>query len=250
MNFNDNYAFDSLKPKTVESEYECKAENFTTSFEERNITKIVGDHIAGKFNSDVTILTIHLQNTPFLPLNIGAHFPNLKKYIILKSNVQHLMTGDLVGMEKLEYFGAPKNPIKQLGHEFFNGMSELTTIDLHDCHLKRIDAEAFDQLTKLTSIDLNRNDCIDASSGFELGFSRLRAMIERACQGEHAPIDKYNVIGCKLGDTEGGITLTDIVIIFIVVIFSLIAICLVYAVIKIHKGIRQNSWNEMTNNVL
>lgn len=235
--------FDDYGLASSESDYECIAQNLTTSFEDRSITKVIGDHTIGKFSSNVTDLTIHMQNTPFLPLNLGAHFPNLRVYRIHKSNVQHLMTGDLNGLKKLKVFSVSKNPIKQLGHEFFNEMSQLKLVDFEHCHLKRIDAEAFDKLINLVALDLTYNDCIDVSSHFE--FLGIKKLIKTSCQGEHAPIDNDSAIGCE-GFSEERTSFVDVFLTFMIVILLLIAISLAYAVIKIHRGIRQNSWNEMT----
>lgn len=239
---------DLLIPQSLSSSstliFECVAQNLTTTFENRTVTKINGEYTNLVTSDDIQALTIHLQNTPFLPLSIGDHFKNLKKLNVMKSNVQYLMTGDLKGLTKLEVLNLKNNPIKQLGHDFFNGMSNLKVINFAECHLKMIDAEAFEPLINLQDIDLKYNECIDEQYS-KRNFESMKMVVKKSCQGTHIP---YSMEEKCVEEVEEQKESSSVLLILSIIILSLITAILVYALIKIRKELQKGSWNEMTTN--
>ena len=81
--------------------YSCNAENVTTSWNNRYVTEISGNHLPGMDNKDVKFLSIFHENCLFIPRNLDKFFPNLEDLTIRKSNIQFLMNGDLDGLNKL-----------------------------------------------------------------------------------------------------------------------------------------------------
>jgi hypothetical protein len=245
-----------LKPlpqSTSNSNYECTAQNLTTYFENRSVTKINGDHVNTMSNNDVKILTVHLQNTPFLPLNIGEHFKNLSFLNVIKSNVQHLMSGDLSGLEKLELLNLKNNPIKQIGHNFFQGMSSLKILILAECHLKMIDAEAFDPLINLREVNLRDNDCINEfySIAFNDEFTyKMKILIKNNCQGVYISynFEEKCIEANKQELKEDSTSISSVLLIFSIVVLSLFTAIFVYALVKIRKELQKDSWNEVHMN--
>ena len=96
------------------------------------------------------------QYSPYLPLKVGDFYKNLEILCIANSNVQHLMQGDLKGLDKLEVFDVSHNPIEQLGPDFFKGHGSIESVAFYNCHLKIIDTFVLDPLEKLNSALINK----------------------------------------------------------------------------------------------
>lgn len=161
----------------MDTKYACVLNNFTTSFKDRAIDQVTGDHEAGRNHSDVKMLYAYHQNIPYLPSNVGEFFPNLESYFILRSNVQHLIRDDLDGLDKLIRFSVANNPIELIEKDFFNKRSELTLISFANCHLKKIEHGAFDGLSSITFLNLDSNDCISRTYGTYMHNLRMRPQL-------------------------------------------------------------------------
>ncbi|KAL7030075.1 hypothetical protein ACKWTF_006503 [Chironomus riparius] len=142
------------------TKYGCLVKGLTTTLKDRKIIKIVGNHQIGKSNDDVKLLFMKFQNVPYLPQNVAEFFPNLETFYVMKSNVQHLITGDLVGLDDLIHFDVSHNPIESIKSNFFENKTKLTKISFHDCHLKKIEKGAFDGQSSIQLLELNYNDCV------------------------------------------------------------------------------------------
>ena len=96
------------------------------------------------------------QYSPYLPLKVGDFYKNLEILCIANSNVQHLMQGDLKGLDKLEVFDVSHNPIEQLGPDFFKGHGSIESVLFYICHMKIIDTFVLHPLEKLNSALINK----------------------------------------------------------------------------------------------
>jgi hypothetical protein len=160
--------------------YTCFANNLQTSFDDRIVTDIKGAHEANKTNDDVKQLMIKKQYCPYLPLQLATFFKNMEVYYVMNSNVRHLMTGDLDGLDKLEIFDVSHNPVEQLGGDFFKGHTSIHTISFYDCHLKSIDPKALDPLVNLEDAYMSMNVCIDMDGTTPI--RQVKAEIADKCQ--------------------------------------------------------------------
>ena len=165
------------------SEYTCFAKNFQTSLHDRTVTEIKGNHLQGKTNNDVKQLMLEKQFIPYLPLKVGDFFKNLKIFFAKKSNVRHVLQGDLDGLDNLEVFDLTHNPVEQLGANFFKGHSKISTVAFYDCHLKMIDPAVLDPLKKINNIFFNLNYCIDFVSNGDDAVNAFKIEIADKCQG-------------------------------------------------------------------
>jgi len=100
------------------------------------------------------------QNVPYLPHNVGKFFPNLETFYVMRSKVQHLIIGDLDGLDNLIHFDVSHNPVELIEKEYFKNHTKLRKFSFHDCHLKKIEKGAFDGLNSIEFLDLSYNDCI------------------------------------------------------------------------------------------
>lgn len=143
------------------SEYTCIAQSFETSKTNRTITEIRGTHKNGKTNDNVESLFVVDANCPYLPLNVGSYFKNLKTMIVMKSQVKYLTNEDLKSLSNLEVFDISYNPITRLERGFFDGRQTLKKISFYYCDLKLVDATALDALVNLHEAHFQYNRCID-----------------------------------------------------------------------------------------
>lgn len=225
-----------------EFSYICNAIKFEISFADRNVTEVSGIHITGYSNADVKSLVIQGQNCLFLPLNIGSHFPDLKRLSITKSNVQHLMSGDLDGLDKLQELDLSKNPIEQIGHDFFLGKSQISKIVFNYCHLKKIDVQAFDPLVSLSFAYFNYNKCIDMIAFDKIEIRMLKQTIRKACQGTLQVLKPKHSKVCEKNPSKSYLSIS---ITTIIILFAVIAAVLSALLIRIHKTIFKGDWSAM-----
>ncbi|KAL7030079.1 hypothetical protein ACKWTF_006507 [Chironomus riparius] len=154
--------------------YSCIVQNLHTTLNDRSVTEIVGTHKYGKSNDDVKQVFVKFQNVPYLPLNLGKFFQNLETLYVMKSNVQHLMNGDLDGLNKLKTFDVSHNPVEQIGEEFFKGQKTIERISFYDCHIKKVNRGALDDLTNLNSLFFDQNPCIDTRYDGDSSYGSMR----------------------------------------------------------------------------
>jgi hypothetical protein len=236
--------------KDYESNYHCKVKDFRTTYDDRNVTSVVGMHLLGFKDKDVTYLNIRMQDCPFLPLNLNKIFPNLKKLSVSKSNVQHLMTGDLDGLEKLEYLDLSNNPIEQIGHDFFRFMSKLKTIDFDDCHLKKIDAEAFDPIDNLDQASFLSNECIDQLfNKFDRHLvsttRKLKTTVINNCQGTHHKLKPHFRKNCQRKVKAAESTFLDTFVIAALVLLAIITLTLAASLVYTYQITFHGNWSQM-----
>lgn len=143
----------------------------------------MGLHDADKNDKDIKMLFMYKENCQYIPRNISGFFGNIDVLYIKDSNLQHLMTGDLDGLNSLSTFDVSYNPIDHVGEDFFTGHSSIKIISFYACHIKQIDFGAFDSLTNLQEVNLQYNVCHDGllKRTFS-GFSVFTA-IYLTCQG-------------------------------------------------------------------
>jgi hypothetical protein len=174
--FKDSYTF-------FDTFYACEVKRLSTTFDNRTITQANGIHEQGKSHSEVEMFFTSKQNCPYLPLNVGAIFPNLKIYFVRNSNVQHLMVGDLKGMKNLEIFDVSYNPIDQISTDFFVGFEHIKKISFYDCHLKKINRGSFDTLKNLEGLYFDLNPCVSMRSEDKLRMSVAVKILYDKCDG-------------------------------------------------------------------
>lgn len=246
-----NFQIDTVYIDTM---YACVLKNFTTSFRDRKIVEVTGNHESGKNNSDVKMLYAYHQNIPYLPNNLGDFFPNLESYFVMRSNVQHLIPGDLNGLDNLVHFSVVRNPIELIEQGFFSNHTEMTLISFSDCHLKKIERGAFDGLHSIKYLNLDSNDCISKIYGsyrYDLR-SRPIQLLEfltdayDKCTGVGRMLKLQEVIkDCSIKE---GTTLTDSLSVFcklgitvICFLFS-IDVFLIFMIVAIYRRNSQYIW--------
>lgn len=167
--------------------YTGVVENLKTSLKNREVTKVVGDHLPGKSNDDVKQIFIKGQDCPYLPIGLGKFFVNLEILYVIDSNVKHLTSCDLNGLDKLRIFDVSHNPIKRLKGDYFQGHPTIEIVSFFECSLSFIEKGALDPLVNLKEGHFQFNACIDYRADHQSKIERLKMKIDECAD----PIFKF-----------------------------------------------------------
>lgn len=237
----------------IDFSYICVPKNIKTSWNDKTVTEVVGSHLEGKNNSHVDSLVIHNQNCHFIPRNLGQFFPNLENLIIMKSNVQFLLSGDLDGLNKLQYFDVSNNPIEHIGEDFFTGHTSITSVSFSNCHIKKVDFGALDSLKKLTSINFEHNECIDIREEYvnKKTIERLSMLIYSKCHGKGNAIKTINFRECagnhpnSLSGSSG--SATNYILLPLGILSFLLTLLLGFIIFRVYRSKSDGKFNEVIN---
>ncbi|KAL7030076.1 hypothetical protein ACKWTF_006504 [Chironomus riparius] len=228
----------------------CNAKDVVTSFYDRQLTGIVGN----SGNADIHQLIITYSDMPYLPLNISENFPKINYLKIYKSNVQHLMTGDLSGLYKLKTLDLSNNAIEQIGDDFFKDLSSLEIVNFDNCHLKKISPYALDPLINLLSFSAENNECINLKTKQSYSYRDngvkvsefKRSVVEKCSNTTHTLKSSYQEtcddIPTNLNATESS---QDVLVIVGVIFLSIISGSLSAMLIYMKRKVSSWTWNEL-----
>lgn len=202
--------FSTFSPMSwyISPRYTCTAVNFETTFKDRILNNVMGLHDSGKTDTDIKMLFMYKENCHYIPRNISGFFKNIDILYIKDSNLQHLMTGDLDGLNNLSTFDVSYNPIDHVGEDFFKGHSSIKIISFYECHIKQIDFGAFDSLTNLKEVSLEHNYCHDGVLKRALSVHTAFSAIYLICQGNGLTL-KANVEEKCLDDLRKSIDILE-----------------------------------------
>lgn len=236
--------------------YACIVTNLHTTFTNRTITSVKGSHAYGKTNADVEMFFAKKENCPYLPLNLHSFFPNLEVLYVMNSNVQHLMTGDIDGLNNLKIFDVSYNPIDQIGADFFKGHENLEKISFYESHLKKVNRGALDNFTNLLGLYFDFNACIDART--DSNFDEFIANLYDKCSGTNfllknvsssaSNCDQVMSQSLKREDSiNSSSTSIYVVLIAFTILLNIILGLILFRLFRKNYG---GSWNEMRENII
>lgn len=197
---------------------------------------------------------IKKQFCPYLPLKAGKFFKNLEILYVMNSNVQHLLNGDLDGLDKLIAFDVSHNPIEQLGRDFFKGHGTIQKISFFDCHLKIIDAEALSPLVNLKEATFQYNVCLDFRGNdnhYDVSNSirSLKMRIRDSCHSEKYGNQVFNqfddVKPSPLSSRSRSLSFAQRNANLIISLFLIISVVLTAVLVKVFHSKFNNNWSEL-----
>lgn len=224
--------------------YSCVVKNFQTSFNNRTITKIIGNHENGKTNADVHKIFFKFQNCPYIPLNLQEFFPNLEIFYMMKSNLQHVLPGDLKGL-RLKSFDVSHNPVEEIPKDFFVDNESIRKISFYDCHLKKIERDALKPLQNLTNVVFDHNECI---SDREENKNSMKSFIENLydkCDGNGYYIKEHTPNFCIKNSEKSSENVIKFIGILLIIFLLLIITILSITMLKIYQNYFRSNWHEM-----
>lgn len=143
--------------------YSCAANNsvLTTSADNREISKVQGQHLSEKNNYNVKVFQSDNKEIKFFPRKITKFFENVETVLVNDGNLQEITKHDL------EQFGAKlirlmlsRNRIEVIDADLFEYNKNLETFYIDDNKIKHIETSAFNELKLLNSIDFGPNPCV------------------------------------------------------------------------------------------
>lgn len=234
------------------SNYACIAQNLRINLFDRNVAEVKGLHDAPKTNDDVEKVFIKKQFCPYLPLNLGRHFKNLKTLYVMNSNVQYLMDGDLDGLPKLKNFDVSHNPIETISKDFFKGHGSIEIISFFDCHLKVIDPRALDPLENLREAHFQYNVCIreDFLGSDVKKINDLKAEIRKNCNQKTNVEKIFAETKSCMSEMNQEMSFATRNANLIISFFLIVVIGLSVALIQIFRNAFRNNWRELRDNLM
>jgi hypothetical protein len=220
---------------------------------------VVGKHYEGKSHDDVKQVFFDFQNCPYLPLDIGKFFTNLEIFYLKKSNVQHILPGDLESLDKLNVFDVSHNPVEEIPKDFFAGHETITKISFYDCHLKEVEKGALEPLKNLDTAYFDYNECINAKKESVSGMQSFIANVYEKCSGEGYYLKRHGedkiikefiaTASESISPTPGSPENSSIITIGIIfiTILSLTVIILSITLLKVYRNYFHSNWQEMRN---
>jgi hypothetical protein len=213
------------------SQYKCTAEHLLSTFADNHIQNLIGIHDKTYNDKSTKIFYAEHQNCILLPRNLSHFFPHLQHIFVIKSNLQHLMTGDLDGLDNLKELDVSHNPIRHIGHDFFIGHSSILHFRCIECHVNKIDPDAFSPLINVREISLNLNDCIDIKL-HRFNTKSFNKSIERVYKKCNERNNHHHVCTTSISERKSG--QASVILIFFTTLSAFLTIFLTLLLVRVH----------------
>lgn len=132
------------------------------------INGVFGEHLAGKSNSDVEVLSVKNDNSRLIARFLSYHLPNLKSIRILYSSLRYLYEDTFYGLENLIVVDMSHNHLTEIPKKLFEQNKKIFFVDLSNNKLKRISIETFEMFDTSKILRIANNPCTAAKSSFEI----------------------------------------------------------------------------------
>lgn len=138
---------------TFVSEYACMLSRITVTDESLNVT-FGGNHVSGKSDDDVLVVSISESNTRFMIRQIFQTFPNIIELEIRSSKLQSINIPSTIQLKRLNLYG---NNITVIENGRFRGQTQLESISAIGNNIQVLEENAFEGLNRLQSLILLEN---------------------------------------------------------------------------------------------
>jgi Leucine-rich repeat (LRR) protein len=129
------------------------------STDDAYITNVIGTHLAGKVNADVTTVDTRPIITRYFPRLLDLYFPKIDT-IYFEGGMYELHKEDLATVPNLQKLYMSFNHLEHLEKDLFINNPKIYFIFFETNNIKHVDPNVFDSLTSLTTLSLYRNNCI------------------------------------------------------------------------------------------
>lgn len=135
----------------------CEVDNLKIRFPKTSIHQVKGQD--GKIISTDKLkkLTTIDQQTIFLPLNLGHHFPELTELSVIDSGLFEVNSQNFKGLNHLKNLTLRNNNFIRIHSETFKDVEGLEMLDLSHNLIESVDNNAFKGLASLKELRLNEN---------------------------------------------------------------------------------------------
>jgi Leucine-rich repeat (LRR) protein len=139
----------------VSNDYACTLHTHNPNGR-NDLAAIEGDHVAGRTNEDVTILTSLNQNTRIIPSIVCESFPNLRTILVMNSNLEDLSEESFAACAHIEIIYLHGNRINGIPDFTFRNNPNLIQLDVGLNWIESLNENSFTG-SGLTDIDIDSN---------------------------------------------------------------------------------------------
>ena len=154
--------------------YTCGTQFTGTSENDRTVTRVSGNHLAGKGDLDVKALYIWGRQLTHLPGDIDSFFPNLVVLSLSNTGLSSITSEDLQPFPSLVVFGADESKISSLDGNLFMFTLHLQVISMQNNLITNVGDGLLNDLHELTGAHFRKNICINQ---FAMNRGELPALI-------------------------------------------------------------------------
>jgi Leucine-rich repeat (LRR) protein len=139
--------------------YTCELSNVNV-IEENQIIDIIGNHLSGRTDADVTILTVSQTSSAvmnFIPRRIFETFVNLRTIDFSNVNLREINSGTFFNCAQLSRITLNNNQLQRIPARTFENCGELREIIANANQITNLEDGAFNELAKLEGLRLSDN---------------------------------------------------------------------------------------------
>ena len=165
----------------VGSYYTCEVRFWIVMIDYMTVSNFEGRQGSGKRNYNVYALKVSEMMTKYFPINLCVHFHKLEAIEVVGGKMARLEKRDLKPFPHLKLLWLPRNNIKSLSSDVFEGNSKLEKISFYQNRLQFIGSEILAPLSSLQFISFELNECIDRYAHSLICFKKLESEIATNC---------------------------------------------------------------------
>lgn len=139
------------------TDYSCKLGDISVQAPNIFVTSVKGEHLLNRSNEDVTSVRISGRNFNYLPVGLGQFF-NLTQYGFEETSIKEIHNSDFDGLQDLTLIDIYKNPLTKVPENLFKNLFKVTIISLTQCQLKELPTLLFHDLTELKRLWMRSNE--------------------------------------------------------------------------------------------
>lgn len=139
------------------SDYICQLININNEAPNTLMTSVTGEHLPNHSNENVTAVQISDGNFKYVPVGFGNFF-NFTHYGIASTNVKQIRNSDFNGLQDLTLLDIYKNPLKTVPENLFKNLCKVTILSPSSCEIKNLPTKLFNDLTEIEQLFLYGND--------------------------------------------------------------------------------------------
>ncbi|KAL7011201.1 hypothetical protein ACKWTF_014153 [Chironomus riparius] len=152
---------------------------------------------------NATAFSVDGKVVPYFPSGIDKSFANLKALQIKKSGLKKISSRNLQNLTELEHLDLSCNKIESLEENLFKFNKNLSVILLNSNKIQEVDPTAFDGLTEITTLELIDNLCISENGVNNDQFQIILSNLKTKCWSESLDIKKFILEVTKM---DNGVT--------------------------------------------
>lgn len=147
-----------------------------------NIVNIVGIHLEGRSNADVTGFSIvNQRGLSRIPGNTNNFFPNIRAFDWIFGDLNEVSAINLQQFANVEILSLYGNRLTALDGNLFQNTRNLQQVDLGNNLIEAVGEGIFNNLTELRSVLIQRNPCVDTIAATPEAIQELTETLLRQC---------------------------------------------------------------------